>query len=48
LVAITTASAFAGAFLGAKLIKKITLTFIQAIVAVMMIIISSGMIIGLI
>jgi len=40
-------SAFAGAFIGSKLLKKITLTFIQKTVTVMIIILSIGLGTGL-
>jgi uncharacterized membrane protein YfcA len=36
----TTLSAIAGAFLGNKLLKKVTLKFLQMIIAIMLILIS--------
>lgn len=40
LVAIATLSAMVGAFIGNELLKKITLTFIRTLVAIMLILIS--------
>ena len=48
LVAIATLSAITGAFIGNKLLKKITLKFIQILVAVMLIIISLALGAGMI
>ncbi len=45
---IATASAFLGAWLGSKLLKKVTLRFVQYVVAVMLFCIAIAMIIGLI
>lgn len=47
LVGAATLTAFAGAFWGAKLIKKMTLTTLQRIVAVMLVGVGIGMIFGL-
>lgn len=46
LVIVATLSAFAGAFIGNKLLKKITLTLVQKIVAVLLILIALGMATG--
>jgi hypothetical protein len=43
-----TAAAIAGAFIGNKLLKKVTLHFIQVVVAVMLVLISIAMGTGLI
>ena len=48
LVISATLAAIAGAFIGSKLLKKVTLTFIQKLVAIMLIIISLALGIGLI
>jgi len=48
LVIIATLSAIAGAFLGNKLLKKVTLKFIQMVVAVMLILVSFALGAGLI
>jgi len=48
LVAAATAAAFVGSFLGIKLIKKITLSVIQIIVGIMLILVGTGMATGLI
>jgi uncharacterized protein len=48
LVVAATASAFVGAYTGSKLLKKVTLRFIQRLVAVMLIIISIALGAGLI
>src|SRR3989339_222393 len=48
LVISATLAAIAGAFIGSKLLKKLTLTFIQKLVAIMLIIISLALGIGLI
>lgn len=42
----TTLCAFAGAFIGKKLLKKVTITFIQYVVAILIIIISVLLIVG--
>lgn len=42
-----TLAAFAGAYLGSRLIKKVTLRFIQIIVGIMLVIIGAGMAAGL-
>ncbi len=47
LVLAATQAAFLGAYLGARLIKKVTLRAVQVIVGVMLIVIGSGMAIGL-
>ena len=44
----TTLCAFAGAFIGKKLLKKVTITFIQYVVAILIIIISVLLIVGII
>lgn len=48
LVASATLAAIAGAFIGNKLLKKVTLKFIQTLVAVLLIIISIGLGMGII
>jgi len=48
LVISATLAAIAGAFIGSKLLKKVTLTFIQKLVAVMLIVISLALAFGLI
>ncbi|RZW56319.1 MAG: sulfite exporter TauE/SafE family protein [Flavobacteriaceae bacterium] len=48
LIICATLSAIAGAFIGNKLLKKITLDFIQKLVAVLLIVISLGLGLGLI
>jgi uncharacterized membrane protein YfcA len=47
LVAAATVAAFVGSFLGTKLIKKITLRVIQIIVGIMLILVGTGMAMGL-
>jgi uncharacterized membrane protein YfcA len=47
LLAITTFSAFGGAFLGKRLMKKVTFRWVQILVAVLMIAIGVGLILGL-
>lgn len=44
----TTLLAFAGAFIGKKLLKKVTITFIQYLVAILIIIIATLLILGII
>ena len=44
----TTLCAFVGAFIGKKLLKKVTITFIQYVVAILIIIISVLLIVGII
>ncbi|MBS1197159.1 MAG: hypothetical protein H6R18_944 [Proteobacteria bacterium] len=46
LVASASASAFAGAYFGAKLLKKVTIKFVQTTVSVLLVIVSLGMISG--
>lgn len=48
LVAVATISAFAGALLGAKLIKKVTINFVKITVSALLVVISVGMISGII
>ncbi len=48
LLAITTLSAFAGAFIGNRLLKKVTFRFIQIIIGVMLIVLAVGLGSGLI
>lgn len=48
LVISATLAAIAGAFIGSKLLKKVTLTFVQKLVAVMLIVISLALGFGLI
>lgn len=47
LVAAATLAAFAGAFLGARLLKKVTLKFVQLVVAAMMVVVGAGLAVGL-
>lgn len=47
LVAAATLAAFAGAFLGARLLKKVTLKFVQLVVAAMMVAVGAGLMAGL-
>ncbi len=47
LVGAATLAAFAGAFLGARLLKKVTLKFVQIIVTGMMIVVGAGLAAGL-
>ena len=48
LVAVATLSAIVGAFIGNKLLKKVTLKFIQKIVAIMLILVSLALGLGVI
>lgn len=48
LIVVVTLAAFLGAFLGNKLLKKVTLKFIQTIVAILLILMSLGLGLGLI
>lgn len=47
LVAAATLAAFAGAFLGARLLKKVTLMFVQIVVAAMMVLVGAGLAAGM-
>ena len=47
LVAAATLAAFAGAFLGARLLKKATLKFVQVTVAAMMVVVGAGLAAGM-
>ena len=46
LVGVATFSAFAGAVIGARLVKKLTIRAIQAIVSILLVIIALGLIVG--
>ncbi|MBI4184913.1 MAG: TSUP family transporter [Proteobacteria bacterium] len=48
LVVVATAAAFAGAYLGARLLRKVTLRFVQIVVGVMVSVIGAGLVSGLI
>ena len=48
IITTTTLCAFVGAFIGKKLLKKVTITFIQYVVAILIIIISVLLIVGII
>lgn len=48
IITFTTLCAFAGAFIGKKLLKKVTITFIQYVVSILIIIISVLLIVGII
>ncbi|MEO8409287.1 MAG: sulfite exporter TauE/SafE family protein [Propionivibrio sp.] len=47
LVGVTTVAAFAGAFIGARLIRKLTLRSIQLIVSALLLVVAAGLISGL-
>ncbi len=48
LIIVATLSAFLGAFLGNKLLKKVTLKFVQTIVAILLILMSLGLGLGMV
>jgi hypothetical protein len=48
LVIAATLSAFAGAYLAARLLKKVTLRFLQTVVALTMIVVGTGLVAGLV
>ncbi|MBF0112944.1 MAG: sulfite exporter TauE/SafE family protein [Desulfamplus sp.] len=47
LVAIATLSAFIGAFVGARLMKKMTINSVQMLVSILLVIVAFGMIVGI-
>lgn len=48
LIVVATFAAFLGAFLGNKLLKKVTLKFVQTIVAMLLILMSLGLVLGVV
>jgi len=48
LVAVATVAAFTGAWLGARLVRKVTLTFVRAVTATLLVIVGLGLATGLV
>jgi len=46
-VGVATVFAFAGAFIGARLVKKLTITAVQRIVSVLLVVVGVGLILGI-